>query len=206
MLACKAFIVASEDSQKGASQKGKEFKATMHSAYKLLIKEQLECDQKRWADANAAARELMIEPTVYEDRSPDSLYNRLKDHVFPRVMKFLGIEETTKQDSGSDAERFYQKCKALFEKRYPQFGNPDCFKPCKEYLQNKPKFASYRRMLDLDEAAKKQDTKVRPNGKKKDAKKLEDKKLIGEALKEAGVEIDLVLQVVAVAAMAAAIQ
>ena len=51
MLACKAFIVASEDSQKGTSQKKKEFKATMHSAYKLLIKEQLECDQKRWADA-----------------------------------------------------------------------------------------------------------------------------------------------------------
>jgi hypothetical protein len=38
MLACKAFIVASEDSQKGTSQKKKEFKATMHSAYKLLIK------------------------------------------------------------------------------------------------------------------------------------------------------------------------
>ena len=47
MLACKAFIVASEDSQKGTSQKGKEFKATMHSAYKLLIKEQLECDHRR---------------------------------------------------------------------------------------------------------------------------------------------------------------
>ena len=97
----------------------------------------------------------MSEPTVYEDRSPESLHNRLKDHVFPRVMKFLGIEETTKQDSGSDAERFYQKCKALFEKRYPQFGNPDCFKACKEYLQTKPKFASYRRMLDFEEAAKK---------------------------------------------------
>ena len=117
MLACKAFIVASEDSQKGTSQKGKEFKATMFAAYKMLIKEQLECDKKRWADANAASRELMSESTIYEDRSPDSLHNRLKDHVFPRVMKFLGIEETTKQDSGSDAERFYQKCKALFEKR-----------------------------------------------------------------------------------------
>ena len=191
MLACKAFIVASEDSQKGTSQKGKEFKATMFAAYKLLIREQLECDKKRWADANAAARELMSEPTVYEDRSPESLHNRLKDHVFPRVMKFLGIEETTKQDSGSDAERFYQKCKALFEKRYPQFGNPDCFKACKEYLQTKPKFASYRRMLDLEEAAKKDGAKVRPNGKKKDAKQLEDKKLIGEALKVAGVAVDL---------------
>ena len=191
ILACKAFIAASEDSQKGTSQKGKEFKAAMFAAYKLLIREQLAVDQQRWGDATAASRELMSEPTIYEDRSPDSLHNRLKDHVFPRVMKFLGIEETTKQDSGSDAERFYQKCKALFEKRYPQFGNPDGFKACKEYLQTKPKFASYRRMLDLKEAAKKDGAKVRPNGKKKDAKKLEDKKLIGEALKEAGVAIDL---------------
>lgn len=129
----------------------------------------------------------MPEPMVYADRiTPDSLHNRLKDHVLPRVMKFLAIEETTKQDWGTDAERFYQKCKALFEKRYPQFGSPDAFKSCKEYLQNKPKFASYRRMLELEEAAKKEGTKVRPNGKKKDAKKL-----IGEALKEAGVTIDL---------------
>jgi len=147
----------------------------------------LAVDQQRWDDASAAARELMPEPMVYADRiTPDSLHNRLKDHVLPRVMKFLAIEETTKQDWGTDAERFYQKCKALFEKRYPQFGSPDAFKSCKEYLQNKPKFASYRRMLELEEAAKKEGTKVRPNGKKKDAKKL-----IGEALKEAGIPIDL---------------
>lgn len=129
-----------EDSQKGNSQKRKEFKATMHSAYKVLMKEHLEFDRKRWADANFAARELMSEPMVHKDQSPDSLHYRLKDYVFPRVMKFFDIEETTKQDSKPDAKRFYQSCKALFKKRYPQFGNPDCFNSCKEYLQNKPKF------------------------------------------------------------------
>ena len=66
-------------------------------------------------------------------------------------MRFLGIDETTKQDSGSNAERFYQKCKALLEKRYLQFRSPVCFKACKEYLQTtKPMFASYRRILDLE--------------------------------------------------------
>ena len=46
-------------------------------------------------------------------------------------------------------------------------------------MQTKPNFASYRKMLDLEEATK------------KDTKKLEDKKLIGKALKEAGVAVDL---------------
>lgn len=51
--------------------------------------------------------------------------------------------------------------------------------------------ASYQRLVDLEEAAKKEGTKVHPNRKKRNAKKLEDKTLIGKALKEAGVPIDI---------------
>ena len=117
MLACKAFIAASQDCQ--------------NDACKLLINEQLECNKKRWANSNAAAREIMSKSTVNNACFPDSLY-RLKDRVFPRVIKFLGIEETTK------GHRI--RCRALlpevqcsFEKRLPQFGNPDCFKSTKEW-------------------------------------------------------------------------
>lgn len=45
-------------------------------------------------------------------------------------------------------------------------------------------------MLELEEAAKKDGTKVHPNGTK-EAKKLEDKNLIGEALKEVRIPIEL---------------
>jgi hypothetical protein len=105
-------------------------------------------------------------------------------------MKFIAIEETTKQDSGSDAERFYQKCKAIFEKRYPQFGNPDAFSMCKDYLGNKPKFASFCKTMENKDEAKKEKSKKCPTGKKKEQENEQDKKLIKKALTEAGI-VDL---------------
>ena len=168
MLACKVFIVASNDSQKGTSKKqGKEFKATMFAAYKMLIREQLERDKKRWAAANAAARELVPEAMVYEDHSPESLHTRLKDHVFPQVMKFLGIEETTKQDSGSDAKPFYTRSARLFLKSGIRSSETLIASRPAGVLADKPKFAAYQRMLDLEDAAKKDGAIVRPNGKRR---------------------------------------
>ena len=190
LLACKAFISASEDSVKGTSQKGKEFKSTLHASYKLLLREQLIADKLKWNSASIVQKEVLTEPQVYDDRTPDSVYSRLKDTIFPRVMKFLGIEETTLQQSGSNAKNFYQKCKAVFEKRYPAMGNPDTFPLCKEYLQTKPKFASFRRMMEQEEETKKGKSS-RPLGKKKQQDNEQDQKLIKKALGDAGLVVDV---------------
>ena len=184
LLACKAFIAASEDPLKGTSQKGKAFKLTMHNAYKLLLKEQTKVDKQQWNTASTSARALLIEPTIYDERTPDSLYTRYKDQIALRVNKFLGIEEVTQQDSGSDSEQFYQKCKKVWDKRYASLGPFDPFRLCKDYLVTKPKFHTFRQVI-LDEEAGK-NKKERPVGKKREAEKEESKKLITSALKEAG--------------------
>ena len=184
LLACKAFIAASEDPLKGTSQKGKAFKLTMHNAYKLLLKEQAKVDKQQWSSATTSDRALLIEPTIYDERTPDSLYTRYKDQIALRVNKFLGIEEVTQQDSGSDSEQFYQKCKKVWDKRYASLGPFDPFRLCKDYLVTKPKFHTFRQVM-LDEEAGK-NKKERPVGKKREAEKEESKKLITSALKEAG--------------------
>ena len=81
LLACKAFIAALEDPLKGTSRKGKAFQLTMHNAYKLLLKEQTKFDKQQWSSATTSARALMVEPTIYDERTPDSLYMRYKDQI-----------------------------------------------------------------------------------------------------------------------------
>jgi hypothetical protein len=71
----------------------------------------------------ADARLLILEPVIYKERNPDSIYSRFKDTLSLRIMKFLAVEAQTQQDSGSDKEQFYQKCKLIFEKHYPTFFN-----------------------------------------------------------------------------------
>mmetsp|Transcript_2009 Transcript_2009/g.3091 ORF Transcript_2009/g.3091 Transcript_2009/m.3091 type:complete len:150 (-) Transcript_2009:17-466(-) len=109
LLACKAFIAASEDPLKGTSQKGKAFKKTIRNAYKLILAEQTKVDKQQWSTASTSARALMVEPAIYDERTPESLYTRYKDQIAIRVSKFIGIEEVTQQDSGTDSEQFYQK-------------------------------------------------------------------------------------------------
>ena len=74
LLACKAFIVASEDPLKGTSQKSKVFKETIHNAYKIFLADKIRVDKQQWSTASTSTRALMIEPTIYNERTPESLY------------------------------------------------------------------------------------------------------------------------------------
>jgi len=47
-----------------------------------------------------------LEPAIYEERNPDSIYSRCKDTLSLRIIKFLAVEGQTQQDSGSDKEKF----------------------------------------------------------------------------------------------------
>jgi hypothetical protein len=70
-------------------------------------------------------------------------------------LKILAIKQQTQQDSGSNMEQFYQKCNLSFEKRYPTFGNFDDLWLCKEYLQDKPKYVAYCKVMDEGNKEKK---------------------------------------------------
>jgi hypothetical protein len=97
-------------------------------------------------------------------------------------MKFLAVEAQTQQDSGSDKEQFYQKCKLIVKKSFPTFG---CFikmHPWKEYLQEKPEYMAYCKLAN-EENEKKKDW---PIGTKRAKHEEKDGKIIQKALKEAG--------------------
>ena len=186
-LVCKAFIAASEDPFVGTSQKGKDFRKKMHEKYKELLTQQVRLDQLKYSSATADARLLIPEPAVYEARNPESLYSRFKDTLSLRIMKFLAIEGQTQQDSGSSMEQFYQKCKLIFEKRYPSFGNFDDLRLCKEYLQDKPKYTAYCKVMEEGNKDKKNE---RPTGSKRAKQEEKDGRVIEKALKEAGCHKD----------------
>ncbi len=127
-LVCKAFIAASEDPFIGTTQKGKD----LHEKYKKLLSQQVRLDQLKYSFATADARLLISELDIYKAQNPDSLYSRFKDTFSLRTMEFLAIEGQTQRDSSSNLEQFYQKCKLIFEKCYPSFGNFDDLWLCKE--------------------------------------------------------------------------
>jgi len=99
--------------------------------------QQLPFDWLKYSLAMADARLLISEPAIYEERNPDSIYYRFKDTLSLRITKFLGLEVQTQQVSGFDKEQFHQKCKLIFEKHCPTFGNFDDMHLCKEYLQER---------------------------------------------------------------------
>jgi hypothetical protein len=100
LLACKAFIAASEDALVGASQKGKQFKFKMFTICNLILKEQEQIEQQR-----LSARSVSPLPLVYEWRSPDAIYDRFK-LVSHECSKLLGVEKTTVMESGWDQVKF----------------------------------------------------------------------------------------------------
>jgi hypothetical protein len=75
LLVSRAFIAASEDPILGTSQKGKDFKKTMHERYKLLLKEQQRMDQVKYSGSSESTREILPDLMIYDQRSPDSIYN-----------------------------------------------------------------------------------------------------------------------------------
>ncbi len=88
----------------------------MHEKYKELLSQQVRLDQLKYFSVTADARLLIPEPAIYEAQNPDSLYSRIKDTFSLGIMKFLTIEGQIQQDSSSNMEQFYQKCKLIFEK------------------------------------------------------------------------------------------
>lgn len=183
LLVCKAFIAASEDPFVGTSMKGKDFQKKMHIAYVQLLQQQLKIDQLKYSSMPADAKEP--EPTIYDERNGSSIYSRFKDTLSFRVQKFLAVVGQTQMDSGTTEEDYYQKCKLIYEKRYPAYGNFDDYKMCKEYLEDKPKYSNF---CAMSEAAVKEKNLERPIGAKKAKQEEKDKKLIGDALKACGVD------------------
>jgi hypothetical protein len=176
LVVCKAFIAASEDPIKGTSQKGHTFVATMHNSYVVFIQEQEARDRADYARASSVLRAEQPLPQVYSRRNGLSIYKRFKLNISPRVMKFIAIEKVTKMESGWDDEMFYDTCKSSYSKRHPKWGNFDDLRRCKEYLEGKPKFSDFRKLIDLGE-------KNRPPVGNKKAKQAEsDKKLIAQLL------------------------
>jgi hypothetical protein len=91
----------------------------MHEKYKGLLSQQVHLDQLKYSSATADARLLITEPAFYEAWNPDSLYSMFKITLSLRIMKLLAMEGQAPQDSSSNLEQFYPKCKLIFEKHYP---------------------------------------------------------------------------------------
>ena len=184
LLNCKAFIIASEDPIVGTSQKGKDFKDKHHREYVRLLSEQERINQLQYTQGSETFREMAGPPIIFNKRSPDSLYNRFKDHIAHRVLKFIGVEETTERESGSDDEKFFDLCNTIFKKRYPALGSFTDLRACKEYLAPMPKFMTFKVLLDnlADEKKKK-----RPIGTKKAKQTEGDAALIKKVLDESSV-------------------
>ena len=100
LIICKAFISRSEDPIKGTSQKGKNFILAMHDDYMMFIKQQFASDQRMYQSSSAATRQGFEKvgfdaAFVYPKRTAASIYDRFKNTIAPRVMKFISIEQTT---------------------------------------------------------------------------------------------------------------
>jgi hypothetical protein len=173
LLVCKAFVAASTDSILGTSQKGHQFKATMHTMYIALLKEQTEIEKSRLFSLSQKAA---VQPDkegsdneceVYDLRNPNSVFDRFKRVISPRVAKFIGIEATTDMESGWNEENYYQACRAKFCDRYPKFGDCDIIRNCIEYLKTKPKWSIYNQAEMDKERSSNNRKQQRPVGNKK---------------------------------------
>ena len=184
LLNCKAFIIASEDPIVGTSQKGKDFKEKHHREYVRLLSEQERIDQLQYNQGSETFREMAGPPVVFNKRLPDSVYNRFKDHISHRVLKFIGVEETTERESGTDDEQYFDLCNTVYKKRYPSLGSFTDLRVCKEYLNGMPKFVTFKVLMENQSEERK--TK-RPIGTKKAKQAEDDVALIKKVIDESSV-------------------
>eukprot|EP00544_Gedaniella_sp_CCMP2646_P007119 CAMPEP_0202484642 /NCGR_PEP_ID=MMETSP1361-20130828/3675_1 /ASSEMBLY_ACC=CAM_ASM_000849 /TAXON_ID=210615 /ORGANISM="Staurosira complex sp., Strain CCMP2646" /LENGTH=391 /DNA_ID=CAMNT_0049113349 /DNA_START=36 /DNA_END=1211 /DNA_ORIENTATION=+ len=182
LLICRASIAASEDSIVSISQRGKQFQCKMHALYIQFLKEQYKLDQIKYQGTSSSAKELYGKPKIYPTQTPQGVFDRFKGTIGHRVSKFLSVKETTDIGKGTDEESMYQHYKKTYSHRYPNFGNLDDLRPCIEYLQEKPKFLSWRVEMNKFE---KGDKKPRPIGKKAAQQEQADQKLVAEAISTA---------------------
>jgi hypothetical protein len=146
LLVSKAFVAASCDSIVDVVQKGHQFKAAMHTMYLELLKVQTELERSRLHALSKKSllcgdfvetEDLVLD--VFDKRNANSIFDRFKRHISPRVAKFVGIEATTDMESGWNDENLYQACRAKFCDRIPKFGDSDALRACIDYLKDKPK-------------------------------------------------------------------
>ena len=76
-------------------------------------------------------------------------------------MKFVAITEVTPRESGKNEQDFFEQCKLLFSQQ-TTYGDFEPFKKCYEYLENKPKFASWKGQMSSSNVKKE-----RPIGSKR---------------------------------------
>ena len=172
ILVCKAFIAASEDPIVGSHQKGKNFKAKMHKLYSDLIKEQAAADQALLSRSSAATQEEYMKQGVgriYPDCTVNSVYNRFKGAITPKVMKFMGIQETTDVGTGRNLDDHQKACLELFKKRQ---GHTFDFLPHYHYLKDKNKFSTFCTKTEEEAKGK------WPTGKKRAKQAEADSKLV----------------------------
>ena len=170
ILIMKAWIASSEDSEKGAYQKGDVFKTTVYSNYLVLL--------KRYNKSHGTH--------YYLERGKDSIMSRFK-RLSKFLLKFLSIEETTTKPSGDSALEEYEKlCRETFLTRYPEEANIlESIIACKDYVEDKkPKWRKYQMDEDKKNDDKEEKKKQRPVGSKK-AKQLKQdidfaKKILGQ--------------------------
>lgn len=183
LMACKAFIAASEDAQVGTSQKGKHFKNKMFKLYNGFLVEQERRDAQRLALGKYNIN--MLVPAVcavYDRRSPDAIYDRFK-LVSHKCSKLLGIESTTTWESGWDQGKFDSAVNYHLETKWPKLGSVSDIRLCFDYLKGKPKWNAF-----MDSQVTGNDKHQRPNGKKKDKMLIKDKSLIKEVVKQLAVD------------------
>jgi hypothetical protein len=199
LLMSRAFIAASEDPIVGNAMKGTKFMAKMHSAYVVLLSEQEKFEASRLA--SLAGNEVSgTPPEFYSRRKPESIYDRFKGTISPRVMKFLGIKKTLPRESGWNDENYYHACKESYELRYPKMGKVDDLRACVDYLSETSKCTRFTTFYDqiVKPAEEKQttakegkegegDTKdppKRPPGQKASKQKASDKEVVKAVLTE----------------------
>jgi hypothetical protein len=176
LMVCKAFIAASEDSQVGTSQKGKNFKYKMFKLYDIFLIEQEKRDYQRLS-LNKTKNNTTLN-CIYDRRSPDAVYDRFK-LVSHKCSKLLGIESTTTWESGWDQGKFDTAVDYHFEQKWPKLGICSDIRLCFDYLKGKPKWNSF-----MDSQFTGVDKHNRPLGKKKEKTNINDKNLIKEVVKQ----------------------
>lgn len=104
LLICKAFLSALENSFLGANMRDEAFCIAMHDKYCALIVEEEMKHSNAIQNLQPISR-LIVHNAAYTPRSEQAIYARWRDYINPQVSKFVGIEATVVQKSGTDAKQ-----------------------------------------------------------------------------------------------------
>ena len=90
----------------------------MHAAYKLLLEEQEKFEASRLRSLTTTTSVNSQDDVIptFDRRSAQSIYDRFKKAISPRVMKFITIEEVTRKESGWNKNDYYNACNEISRK------------------------------------------------------------------------------------------